>query len=134
MNEFKWSIQNVEDLLKGTKHLIGSIKHSSFDNNELLLNKPYFIHNLLLQAIAELPPDDNDNKDRGLYASANNDTTSINTWKEIIGNLRWLLNQSLMYNYNSNDDTEASLYFSKTYNNFLPTVEKKISRATHWAR
>ena len=113
MNEFKWSIENVEDLLKGTKHLIGSIKHSSFDNNELLLNKPYFIHNLLLQAIAELPPDDNDNKDRGLYASVNNDTTSINTWKEIIGNLRWLLNQSLMYNYNSNDDNEASLYFSK---------------------
>ena len=55
--EFKWSIQDVEDLLKGTKHLVGSIKHSSFDNNELLLSKPFFIHNLLLQAIVEQPDD-----------------------------------------------------------------------------
>ena len=60
--EFKWSIQDVEDLLKGTKHLVGSIKHSSFDNNELLLSKPYFIHNLLLEAIAEQPDDQGEMK------------------------------------------------------------------------
>ena len=101
---FKWSIQDVEDLLKGTKHLIGSIKHSSFDNNELLLSKPYFIHNLLLEAIVEQPDDDH-------QSSTADDASKI--WKEIIGNLRWLLNQSLMYNYDSNDDNEANLYFSK---------------------
>ena len=33
-------------------------------------------------------------------------------WKKIIGELRWLLSRSLIYNFNSNSQTEASLYFS----------------------
>ena len=123
-NEFKWSTQDVEDLLKGTKHLIGTIKHSSFDNNELLLSKPYFIHNLLLEAIAEQPDDD--------QSSIADDTSKI--WREIIGNLRWLLNQSLMYNYDSNDDNEANLYFSKNLQHLSDGGGKKISRATPWAK
>ena len=105
--EFKWSIQDVEDLLKGTKHLIESIKHSSHNNNELLLCKPFCINNLLLEAIVEQPANDQQS------STTTTTTTTTTTWKEIIGNLRWLLNQSLMYNYDSNDDTEASLYFSK---------------------
>ena len=103
-NEFKWSSQDVEDLLKGTKHLIGTIKHSSFDNNELLLGKPYFIHNLLLEAIGEQPDDD--------QSSIADDT---------IGN-------------HSNDDNEASLYFSKNLQHLSDGGGKKISRATPWAK
>ena len=123
--EFKWSIQDVENLLKGTKHLIESIKHSSYNNNELLLRKPFFIRNLLLEAIVEEQSSANDEQQQssttttmatGAVATTTTTTTTTtpsSTWKEIIGNLRWLLNQSLMYNYDSNDDTEASLYFSK---------------------
>ena len=121
---FKWSIQDVKDLLKGTKHLIENVNHSSFDNNELLLSKPYFIHNLLLEAIAEQPDDD--------QSSIADDTSKI--WREIIGNLRWLLNQSLMYNYDSNDDNEANLYFSKNLQHLSDGGGKKISRATPWAK
>ena len=122
--EFKWSIQDVENLLKGTKHLIESIKHSSYNNNELLLRKPFFICNILLEAIVEEQSSANDEQQQqslttttmaaGAAATTTTTTTTpSSTWKEIIGNLRLLLNQSLMYNYDSNDDTEASLYFSK---------------------
>ena len=37
-------------------------------------------------------------------------------WKEIIGHLRWLLSQSLIFNFNSNNDTEETLYVSSHSN------------------
>ena len=116
VNKFNWTSQDVEDLLKGTQNLVGSTKYSSFDNFGLLLNKPHFISNLLLQVIAE--QEENQNLE-GMQ-------TTLNI---IIGNLRWLLNQSLMYNCDSNNDTEASLCFSK---NTHPSSEiKKRSCEQH---
>ena len=105
MAVYKWTKQDIDDLLAGTKNLIGSSNYSSFEKNELLLLKPQFINNILLQLIADQLDDENQ-------------VDTKKKWIEVIGHLRWLLNQSLLYNNDSNNDTEASLFFSK--NNHLP--------------
>ena len=96
MSEFKWTINKVEYIIKASKIFIGS-KSSSFDNLELLLSKPRFINCLLLEIFSQI------------------ETISVESkkeWKKVIGKLRWLLSQSLIYIFNSDNDNEATLYFS----------------------
>ena len=83
---------------------------------ESLLSKPHFINSLVLYIIAK--------QDDDLYSV---DTEKV--WKKIIGILRRLLNQSLMYNYDSNDDTEATLYFSSNTSHYSG-AEKNVSPNT----
>ena len=100
MSEFKWTADDVERLILASKSLSASSKRrqSSFDNAELLLNKPQFINSLILEIISQQQDDDKMSE----------------RWKKIIGELRWLLSRSRVYNFNSNSQTEASLYFSST--------------------
>ena len=100
MSEFKWEADDVERLISASKSLLASSerRQSSFDNAELLLNKPWFINTLILEIV-------------GQQDEVNSPEMSERL-KKIIGELRWLLSQSLIYNFNLNSQTEASLYFS----------------------
>ena len=100
---FKWTIEDVENLLGGTKNLIGSMNRSSFDNNELLLSRPQFINRLISEIIAQQKEDKNGDREE-------------DQWRRVIGELRWLLSQALIFNFNENDETEAKLYFTKDNN------------------
>ena len=105
-NEFNWTIEDVENLLSGSQFLICcSMIPSSFDNNELILNKPRFINQLIHQISKQ---DEKSNKD----CLSTNGLPFNNQWGDVKGVLRWLLNQALLYNFNTNDNTEARLYFS----------------------
>ena len=92
-NQFKWSIKDIENLLNGTKNLLGSSNYLSYDNNELIVNKPNFINSLISQIISQHDSELQDHR------------------KKVIGCLRWLLNQSMIYKSKSNDETEATMYF-----------------------
>ena len=90
MAEFKWIVEKVENLIIGFKNLMGS-RVSSFDTYKLLLSKRRWIYYHKLKILR---------------------LKLKKKWKTIIGKLRWLLGQSLLYNFNSNNDTEANFYFS----------------------
>ena len=95
--EFKWTADDVELLISASKSLSASSGgQSSFDDAELLLSKPRFLNNLILEILGQ-------QEER---------SGTSERWKLVIGELRWLSSRSLTYTFDSNSQTEASLYFS----------------------
>ena len=108
MAEFKWAADDVERLISASKSLYSSSddrRQSSYDNAELLLTKPQFINSLILEIVSQQQQDE-------VVDFPPPPSGMSERWKKIIGELRWLLSRSLIYNFNLNSQTEASLYFS----------------------
>ena len=70
MGEFKWTVDDVEQLIDGSKRLLGSTVHrpSSFDHTELILSKPQFINNLILEIVSQ-QDEENSVETRARYIS-----------------------------------------------------------------
>ena len=106
-DEYEWTADDVELLISASKSLSASSgARSSFDDARLLLSRPRFLNNLILE-IRDRQQDVESSPSGGSGRPGTSER-----WKRIIGELRWLLSRSLTYTFNSNSETEASLYFS----------------------
>ena len=111
---FKWTSDDVENLFSGSKQLVASSSQtsSSFDDAELLLARPQFLNQVLMEILDQLNDEAADEGERESLPSSASARSTKGRYTKVIGTLKWLLSQSLSYNYNENNETEARLHFS----------------------